>query len=124
MRPWPGWLVFILFVPLQIYCAILLFRAWGFWATLGILVVLGFLGNRAARAPWLLGLMFPGHAMQRERQRHVFQGILLLGAGVLLVLHYGGYASYGPLVHWLGVEQGIPLLAVMMAATLVKAAVR
>lgn len=124
MRPWPGWLVFLLFVPLQVYFAILLFREWGFWASLGFLLVLGFVGNRAARAPWLTSLLFPGHAWRHERRRHVFQGVLFLGAGALLVLHYAGVATYGPLVHWFGVERGIPLLAAMLGATLLKASVR
>lgn len=124
MRPWPGWLVFILFVPLQIYLAYLLFQAWGFWASVGFLIVLGFIGNRAARAPWLMSFFAPNLAWKRERRRHVFQGILLLAGGALLTLHFYDLYTYGPLVHWFDVAKGIPLLGVMCLTTLVKAAVR
>lgn len=124
MRPWPGWLVFLLFVPLQIYFAILLYQAWGFWATVGFLLVLGIVGNRAARVPWLHGVLFPGHAMRREGRRHVFQGILFLGAALVFVLHFSMQRTYGPVHGWFGVEQGIPLLGAMALATLVKSAVR
>ena len=124
MRPWPGWLVFLLFVPLQIYFAILLFQAWGFWATVGFLLVLGFIGNRAARVPWLQSLLFPNHAYRRERRRHVFQGILFLAAAVVFVLHFSLGRTYGPTYGWFGVEQGVPLLGAMALTTLVKSAVR
>lgn len=124
VRPWPGWLVFLLFVPLQIFFAILLFQAWGFWATFGFLVALGIIGNRAARTPWLQGMLFPGYANRREARRHIFQGILFLGAGVVFVLHYSFGRTYGPVHDWLGVEQGIPLLGAMALTTLVKSAVR
>lgn len=124
MRPWPAWLVFILFVPLQIYLAWVLFTEWGFWASLGFLLVLGFVGNRASRAPMLMMLFAPHWAVKRERRRHVFQGILFLGAGVLLLLHYGGFWTYGPLLGWFDLQPGLPLLSVLMATTLVKSAVR
>lgn len=124
VRPWPGWLVFILFVPLQIYLAWLLLQAWGFWATLGFLLVLGFVGNRAARAPWLMSFFAPGLTWKRERRRHIFQGILFLAGAGLLVTHFYDLFTYGPLVHWFDVAKGIPLLGVMCLATLVKAAVR
>jgi hypothetical protein len=124
VRPWPGWLVFLLFVPLQVYFAILLYEAWGFWASFGFLVALGIVGNRAARTPWLQSLLFPRYASRREAQRHVFQGILFLGAAVVFVLHYSFARTYGPAYGWLGVEQGVPLLGAMALTTLVKAAVR
>ena len=124
MRPWPGWLVFLLFVPLQIYFAILLYQAWGFWAALGFLLVLGILGNRAARVPWLHTLVFPGYARKRERRRHVFQGILFLGAAVVFVLHFSLGRTYGPTYPWFDIAQGVPLLGAMALTTLVKASVR
>lgn len=124
MRPWPAWLVFLLFVPLQVYFAILLFQEWSWWATLLFLLALGIVTGRASRVPMLMALFMPNRAIRRERRRHVFQGILFLGAGVLLLLHYAGIASYGPLAHWFGVEAGIPLLGAMFGVALVKSAVR
>lgn len=119
MRPWPAWLVFLLFVPLQIYFAIRLFGAWGFWPTAGTLLLLGIIGNRAARAPWLMSLMFPGWAWKRESRRHIFQGILFLGAAIIFLLRYG------PVLATLEPPVGdVPLLSVMAFTTLVKAAVR
>ena len=124
MRPWPGWLVFLLFVPLQIYFAILLYQAWSFWATLGFLMVLGIVGNRAARAPWIMSMFMPNLAMRRESRRHFFQGVLFLGAAVVAVLHYSYGYTYGPTFDLLDLVKGIPLLGAMCLTTLVKAAVR
>ena len=77
----PGWLVFLIFVPIQIYLFFQLFQHWKWWTILFVMV-LGFLGNRAARAPWITQLFFPGHAYRHELRRHVFQGILFLAAAV------------------------------------------
>ena len=86
----PGWLVFVIFVPLQIWIAIHLFQEWGFWWTLLFLLVLGMLGNRAARAAWLTVLLFPGRAYRHEGRRHVFQGILFLAAALAWFLPRSG----------------------------------
>jgi len=77
----PSWLVFLVFTPIQIYLFIQLFQEWRFWTIL-FFMLLGFLGNRAARAPWIAQLFFPGHAHRHELRRHVFQGILFLAAAV------------------------------------------
>lgn len=124
VRPWPAWLVFILFVPLQVYLAILLFREWPWWGTALFLLGLGIVTSRASRVPILMAIFMPNRAFRRERRRHVYQGILFLGGAVLLLLHYAGLATYGPLAHWLGPERGVPLLGVMMLVSLVKSAVR
>lgn len=77
----PGWLVFLVFVPLQIWIFFQLFQDWRWW-TIPFFMLLGFLGNRAARAPWITQLFFPGHAYRHEVRRHVFQGILFLAAAI------------------------------------------
>lgn len=117
MRPLPGWLVFIVFVPLQIWIFLKLFEQWRWW-TLLLFVVLGFLGNRASRAPWLTALIFPGLAARHERRRHVFQGILFLAAALTWLLPASAvaptYAASWPQ----------PWLPLAFLATLLKAALR
>lgn len=81
----PGWLVFLVFVPLQIWLFYHLFQAWHWW-TVPFFMLLGFLGNRAARAAWLTQLVFPGAAYRHEVRRHVFQGVLFLLAAVAWLL--------------------------------------
>lgn len=81
----PGWLVFLVFVPLQIWIFYHLFQAWQWW-TIPFLILLGLLGNRAARAAWLTQLLFPGRAYRHEVRRHVFQGILFLAAAITWLL--------------------------------------
>jgi hypothetical protein len=113
----PGWLVFLVFFPLQVYLTIKLWQSdWAWWLILLTLLVLGFLGNRAARVPWMQQLFFPRMAAQREARRHVYQGILFLGAAVAFLF------KVGPLLHW--TAEGISLLAVMTLVTLLKASVR
>ena len=77
----PGWLVFVIFVPLQIWLFLNLFEHWRWWTVL-FFFVLGLVGNRAARAAWLTELLFPHRARRHERRRHVFQGILFLAAAL------------------------------------------
>ena len=77
----PGWLVFVVFVPLQIWLFWKLFEHWRWWTVL-FFMLLGFLGNRAARAAWLTELLFPGRARRHEARRHIFQGILFLAAAL------------------------------------------
>jgi H+/Cl- antiporter ClcA len=81
----PGWLVFVIFVPLQIWLFLHLFDHWRWW-TLLFFFALGILGNRAARAAWLTTMLFPHRAVRHERRRHVFQGLLFLGAALTWLL--------------------------------------
>jgi len=85
----PAWLVFIVFVPLQIWLFLRLRDAWGFWPTVGAFTVIGLLAARAARAPWLQRVLFPHRAQTRERRRPVYSGILLLLAAVSFFLPWG-----------------------------------
>ena len=114
----PGWLVFVIFVPLQIWIAIHLFQDWGFWWTFLFLLVLGMLGNRAARAAWLTVLLFPRRAFRHEGRRYVFQGILLVAAVVTWLL-----PRYATGIAW---DDGWPQpwLPLAFGVTLVKAALR
>lgn len=77
----PGWLVFVIFVPLQIWLFWHVFQEWRWWTVL-FFMVLGLLGNRAARAAWLTEMFFPRRARRHEARRHVFQGILFLAAAI------------------------------------------
>lgn len=86
MVRFPGWLVFLIFVPLQIWFFFELKDVWGIWWTILFFLVVGYLGNRAARAPWIKTLLFPGKALKWERRRHVYQGILFILAGLTFVL--------------------------------------
>lgn len=110
----PGWLVFIVFVPLQIYLFWQLRGEWGWLWTLFILLLLGIVATRSARAPWLTSLFFPARAYRWERRRHVFQGILFLVAAVGWLFHWGPW--------WL--PDAHPWWPAMVTASLVKAAVR
>lgn len=85
----PGWLVFVVFVPLQIWFFLKLRSAWGLWPTIGSFLVLGILATRAARAPWLQRLIFPQHAERRERRRPVYSGILLVLAAASFFVPFG-----------------------------------
>lgn len=89
MIRFPGWLVFLLFVPLQIWLFLELKDAWGWWPTIGAFLVLGLLATRAARAPWLKSMLFPGWAAQRERRRPFWSGVLLVLAAVSWLLPWG-----------------------------------
>lgn len=112
----PGWLVFILFVPLQIWFFLNLFEHWRWW-TVAFFLVLGILGNRAARAPWLTSMLFPHRAVRHERRRHVFQGILFLGAALAWLLPQAPGLALG--ASW--PQPWVPLAFVL---TLLKSALR
>lgn len=114
----PGWLVFVIFVPLQVWVTVHLFQEWGFWGTFLFLLVLGMLGNRAARAAWLTTLIFPGRAYRHETRRHIFQGVLFLAAAVAWFLPRSGVE-----VAW---DDGWPQpwLPLAFAVTLLKATLR
>lgn len=103
----PAWLVFLLFVPLQIWIVINLYQEWGFWKVVGLILVIGIVTTRAGRARGLRAWLFPGYAEQWERRRHIFQGILFLGAALTF------YFTLGP-------QPWVPLL---IAASAIKAAV-
>jgi len=114
----PGWLVFLVFFPLQVYLAVKLWESdWAWWLILLVLLVFGFMGNRAARVPWVQQLFFPRMAAQREARRHVYQGILFLAAAVAFL------TGFGPRLHWF-VPEGVSLLSVLALATLLKASLR
>lgn len=113
----PGWLVFVVFVPLQIWLFVHLFAAWRWWS-IPFFIVLGFVGNRAARAPWLTEMLFPRHAQRHELRRHVFQGILFIAAAVAFFLP-----------QWIGAPAWAeawpqPWLPLAFLVTLLKAALR
>lgn len=113
----PGWLAFVIFVPLQIWIAIHLIQEWGFWWTLLFLLVLGMIGNRAARAAWLTVLLFPGKAWRHENRRFFFQGILLVAAAVAWLLPQYGNVAWDDGWPW-------PWLPLAFTVTLFKAALR
>lgn len=119
----PFWLAMLIFVPLQVYLAIKLYAAYGLWTALAVLVVIGILSARAARAPWFRAMLFPHWALQWERRRHLFQGILFLGAALAWLL----VASEVPRVplglhDWLAT--GYPFLPLAGVVALVKATLR
>jgi len=114
----PGWLAFLIFFPLQVYLAVKLWLSdWAWWAILGALLLFAFLGNRAARVPWIQQLLFPAHAAQREARRHVYQGILFLVAAVLFLFY-----PWGPMLPW--TARGVPILGMISLVTLLKASLR
>ncbi|MFA5860325.1 MAG: hypothetical protein WDA16_01385 [Candidatus Thermoplasmatota archaeon] len=119
----PGWLAFLIFVPLQIFLAIKLYQAYGFWWLLAILLVLGVLGTRASRAHWLRAAFWPGWAAQWEARRHIYQGILFLIAAIafVLVVSPQPWVAAG-LDAWL--QRGHPWVAGSALVSLVKAALR
>lgn len=118
----PGWLVFLVFVPLQVWFFLELRAQWGWWWTIGFFLVLGFLGARAARAPWLTTMFFPHQAVRHETRRHVFQGILFLLAA-LAWLAPQAIARGVAFPAWLG-HTPQPWLPLAFLITLLKAAVR
>lgn len=85
----PGWLVFVVFAPLQVWLFLRLRAAWGLWPTVGAFLVIGLLAARASRAPWVQRLLFPGAAERRERRRPVYSGILLVAAAASWLLAWG-----------------------------------
>jgi hypothetical protein len=118
----PGWLVFIVFVPLQIWLFLHLKDAWGWWWTIASFMALGLMGARAARAPWLTSMLFPSHAMRHEMRRHVFQGILFLLAALTWLAPQAVAAGVAPSAWAAHVPQ--PWLPLALLVTLLKAAVR
>lgn len=113
----PGWLFFLIFFPLQILLFYKLFQVWHWWTIL-FMLVLGFLGNRAARAAWLTQMIFPGRAYRHEVRRHIFQGILFLAAAITWLLPQ----SPGLLPAAASWPQ--PWLPLAFLVTLIKAALR
>jgi hypothetical protein len=119
----PGWLAFLVFFPLQLFLAIKLWGSYGFWATLGILVVVAIVATRAARVHWFKAYLFPNYAMRWEQRRHVFQGILFLGAAFawsFVALPQPWFPS--GLHEWL--SAGYPWLPLALVTSLVKATLR
>lgn len=122
MRRLPGWLVFVIFVPLQIWLFLKLFEHWRYWTIL-FMMVLGFVGNRAARAPWISELLFPRHAQRHERRRHVFQGILFLAAALTFFLPQAVGVLPARVDAW-SAAWPQPWLPLVFLLTLLKAALR
>ena len=119
----PFWLALLIFVPLQIYLAIKLYAAYGFWVALAVLIVVGVLAARAARAPWFRAMLFPHWAMRWESRRHLYQGILFLGAALAWFLVATAVPGVPQGLHdWLA--KGYPFLPLAMTVSLVKAALR
>lgn len=119
----PGWLAFLIFVPLQIFLAIKLYGSYGFWATFGILIFIGILATRAARAQVLRALFFPHAAVRHENRRHIFQGILFLLAAVSYLLVATPQTWVGDGFHdWL--ERGHPWVPLALLVSLIKATLR
>lgn len=104
----PGWLVFVIFVPLQIWIFLMMKDIWGWGWTFLTFLIIGLVATRAGRAGFLREAFFPRRAERWERNRFVFQGILLLGAVVTFALPWGPQ----------------PWLPAAAAASLVKSAVR
>lgn len=119
----PGWLVFLLFVPLQIWFFLELKDLWGFWWTILFFLVLGVLGNRAARAPWLRALFFPHSAYRWERRRHIYQGVLFILAAATFVLPAMS-AGLPPRIEGWALAWPQPWLPLTFLVTLVKSSVR
>lgn len=113
----PGWLVFVIFVPLQIWLFLNLFGHWRWWTVLFFLL-LGLVGSHAARAPWLTSMLFPHRALRHERRRHVFQGILFLGAALAWLL------PQNPTVFAFAASWPQPWLPLAFLVTLLKSALR
>ena len=118
----PGWLVFVIFVPLQIWLFLHLFEHWRWWTVL-FMMALGFVGNRAARAAWLTELIFPARAQRHERRRHVFQGILFLAAALTWFLPQTAGLLSPRLDAWTSAWPQ-PWLPLAFLVTLLKAALR
>lgn len=110
----PGWLAFIIFVPLQIWLFLELRAVWGIWWTLLVITVLGLIGSRAARAPWFRSLLFPGSALRWERRRFVFQIVLAALALAAFLARVGPW--------WL--PDAHPWFAGYVTTTLAKAVLR
>lgn len=114
----PGWLAFLVFFPLQVYLVVKLWESdWAWWLILLLLLAFAYMGNRAARVPWVQQLFFPGMAAQREARRHIYQGALFLAAALAFVF------GFGPRLHWFAPE-GVSLVAVIALVTLLKASLR
>lgn len=104
----PGWFVFIVFVPIQIWIFFRMKDAWGLWRTVGTFLLVGLLAARATRPMGLRAMLFPWWAERWEGRRHVYQGILLFAAAVTW------FAPWGPQ----------PWLPAIIAVSAVKAGMR
>ncbi len=89
MRRLPGWLIFILFVPLQVYLFLQTIEVWGFWKAAGVFLVLTIITTRATRPMGLRVLLFPMWAHRWQQRRHVYQGVLFLIAALTYSIPWG-----------------------------------
>lgn len=119
----PGWVVLLVFVPLQVFFAVKLFQSYGFWWALLVLATLSVVATRAAAPNWFRAMFFPQWAARHEMRRHAFQGILLLAAvgAFLLAAHPQGWVP-GAFTAWL--QRGAPWLPLAIGTSLVKSALR
>lgn len=85
----PAWVLLFVFLPLQIFLFVKILGEWGFWRSAGAMLLLGLVATRAARARGLRAILFPQYAERWEQRRHIFQGILFVGAVVLWVAKFG-----------------------------------
>lgn len=98
MQRLPAWLVFLLFVPLQIWLFFQIKDFWGLWPTVGFVFVIGIVATRATRAMGLRAMLFPGWAHRWEQRRHLFQGLLFLGALLSFAFTWGPQPWVGAFV--------------------------
>lgn len=119
----PGWLVFLVFVPLQVWIFLNLVDHWGFWWSLLFVLVVGMVATRAGRATGLRALLFPSFAQRWEERRHLYQGLLFLAAVATFTVLYGpGHIVGDPLSP--AQRAAAPWVGGFLAASAVKAAVR
>lgn len=85
----PGWLVLLVFLPLDIWLFLRLRDAWGLWRAAGAFLVLGLLAARAARPRGLLAWLMPGRAERKHSERPVWLAALALAAVVAWFLPFG-----------------------------------
>ena len=119
----PGWVAFLVFIPLQVWFAIMLFQSYGFWVALLTLFLVALVAARAARAPWIRALFFPEAAWRHEQRRHVYQGVLFLFAALawLLAANPQAWMPTG-VTAWL--QRGLPWLPLAALVSLVKSTLR
>lgn len=72
----PGWLVFVLFLPLQVWLFLKMRDAWGVWRTLLTVLVVAFVAANAARPRGLLAWLFPDRAARQNAARPLWVLVL------------------------------------------------
>lgn len=85
----PWWLVFLVFLPLQIWLFLKLRDAWGIWRTVLAILVVGFVAANAARPRGLLAWIFPNRAARQNAARPVWVLVLAALAAASWFLPWG-----------------------------------